>query len=295
MYFTGFADEASKDFDLQLKATKELGWNNIETRALMGGNLASISDADFDLVCEKLDANGVRFNCFGSGIANWSQNITESPEASYEELRKAIPRMNKLGTKMVRMMSFAVPEELRPQSMDYLDEVIKRVKVLAKMAEDAGILLVHENCTNWGGLSYEHTLKLLDKVNSPNLKLVFDTGNPVLHKDYRGEAPYSYQNAWEFYSNVKEHIAYIHIKDGRIDETDTMIYTFPGEGDGCVRQILTDAFASGYDGGISIEPHMAVVFHDASQNKDQADELSYDNYVEYGQKMIALVESIKGN
>jgi sugar phosphate isomerase/epimerase len=295
MYFTGFADEASKDFDLQLKATKELGWSNIETRALMGGNLASISDADFELVCEKLDANGVKFNCFGSGIANWSQNITESPEASYEELRRAIPRMNKLGTKMVRMMSFAVPEELRPQSMDYFDEVIKRVKVLAKMAEDAGILLVHENCTNWGGLSYEHTLKLLDKVNSPNLKLVFDTGNPVFHKDYRGKAPYSYQNAWEFYSNVKEHIAYIHIKDGRVDETDTMIYTFPGEGDGCVRQILTDAFASGYDGGISIEPHMAFVFHDASQNKDQADELAYENYIEYGQKMIALVDSIKGN
>jgi hypothetical protein len=30
------------------------------------------------------------------------------------------------------------------------------------MAEDAGLLCVHENCMNWGGLSYEHTLKLLE-------------------------------------------------------------------------------------------------------------------------------------
>ncbi|MCF6176016.1 MAG: sugar phosphate isomerase/epimerase [Victivallaceae bacterium] len=293
MYFTGFADEAGKDFDLQLKATKELGWENIETRALLSGNLASISDEEFEQVCEKLDANGIKFNCFGSGIANWSQNITDSPEPSYEELRKAIPRMEKLGIKMVRMMSFAVPEELRPQSMDYFDEVVKRVQVLTKMAEHAGILLVHENCTNWGGLSYEHTLKLLDKVNSPNFKLVFDTGNPVLHKDYRGDAPYSYQNAWEFYSNVKEHIVYIHIKDGIIDADDKMVYSFPGEGAGYVRKILTDAFKNGYDGGISIEPHMAFVFHDSSQNKDQADELAYQNYVEYGHKMMILVDSIK--
>jgi sugar phosphate isomerase/epimerase len=292
MYLTGFADEAGKDFDLQLKATKELGWENIETRALLDGNLASISDADFELVCEKLDQNGVKFNCFGSGIANWSKKITEAPESSYEELRNAIPRMDKLGIKMVRMMSFAVPEELRAQSWDYLDEVIKRVKVLVKMAEDAGILLVHENCTNWGGLSYEHTLKLMEKIPSPNFKLVFDTGNPILHNDYRGDGPYNtYQNSWEFYSNVKEHIAYIHIKDGRVDENGTMVYSFPGEGDGCVRQILTDAFKNGYDGGISIEPHMAYVFHDASQNK--AEELAYQNYVEYGQKMMALINSIK--
>ncbi len=293
MYFSGFADEAGKDFDLQLKATKELGWKHIETRALMSGNLASISNEEFELVCHKLDDNKIKFNCFGSGIANWSQNITEPPDNSYEELRKAIPRMQKLAIPMVRMMSFAVPEELASRAMDYFDEVIKRLQVLVKMAEDGGILLVHENCSNWGGLSWEHTLRMLDAIDSPNFKLVFDTGNPVFHKDYRGHEPYSYQNAWNFYNNIKEHIAYIHIKDGRIDENDKMVYCFPGEGDGYVRQVLSDAFANGYDGGISIEPHMAFVFHDATQNQDEA--LAYQNYIEYGRKTMALVDDIKAN
>jgi hypothetical protein len=89
---------------------------NIETRNLFGKNLASISDAEFDSVCEKLDAAGVKFNCYGSAIANWQKPITEGPESSYEEFRKAIPRLRKLGTKLVRMMSFAVPAELKPRA-----------------------------------------------------------------------------------------------------------------------------------------------------------------------------------
>ena len=109
MYYTGFADEASPDIDLQIKATKELGWSNIEARGLYGSNLAFLSDAQFEELCGKLSASGVSINCFGSGIANWAKPITDSPESSYDEFRKAIPRMHKLGIKMVRMMSFAVP------------------------------------------------------------------------------------------------------------------------------------------------------------------------------------------
>ena len=44
MYLTGFADEAAKDIDGQIKATLELGWTNIESRAISGTNLHDISD-----------------------------------------------------------------------------------------------------------------------------------------------------------------------------------------------------------------------------------------------------------
>ena len=55
MYFTGFADEASADLDRQIEATKALGWENIETRALLGKNLGTISDEEFELVQRKLE------------------------------------------------------------------------------------------------------------------------------------------------------------------------------------------------------------------------------------------------
>ena len=51
---------------------------------------------------------GVKINCFGSAVANWGKRIDESFDTSLEEAKRAIPRMQKLGTKLVRIMSFAV-------------------------------------------------------------------------------------------------------------------------------------------------------------------------------------------
>ncbi len=291
MYFTGFADEASADLDRQIEATKALGWTNIETRALFGKNLGTISDEEFEIVQRKLEESGVHFNCYGSAVANWANPITESPEKSYQEMRVALPRMQKLGTKLIRIMSFAVPAELKPRSMEFFDEVVKRLQVIVKMAEDAGVVCVHENCMNWGGLSYEHTLRLCDKLaSSPAFRLVFDTGNPVFNDDIRGKAPYRKQSSWEFYKNVREFIVYIHIKDAKWNGNQP-VYTFAGEGWGEVERILSDAFATGYDGGISIEPHMNKVFHDPDANVNE--KLSFENYVEYGKRLMALVDRIR--
>jgi sugar phosphate isomerase/epimerase len=126
------------------------------------------------------------------------------------------------------------------------------------------------------------------------LKLVFDTGNPVFTDDYSSAKPYPKQSTWEFYSHVKQHIAYIHIKDGVWDQkSEQMKDTVPGEGEGSVGEIIRDLLAGGYDGGISIEPHMSVVFHDESVTS--SDEQRYNNYVEYGRRMNEIITGIKKN
>ncbi len=289
MHLTGFADEAANDLDGQIKAVQALGWSHIECRNIDGKNLTAITDDEFDVVCEKLQKAGISINCFGSGVANWAKPITDPPDSSYQELKIAIPRMHRLGTKMIRVMSFHVPEDDSINDPDVVKEVIKRMKVLTAMAEDAGITLVHENCDNWGGRSYEHTLRLLDAIPSPNFKLVFDTGNPVFRMDVRGKPPYQRQDSLEFYRNVRDHVVYIHIKDG-IMKNDVTEFTYPGEGDGHVVEVCSDLFQRGYDGAFSIEPHLAVVFHDKSvQSKD---DIRFANFVEYGKRMEKLLISV---
>ena len=59
-----------------------------------------------------------------------------------------------------------------------------------------------------------------------------------------------------------------------------------------VRDILKDGLARGYDAGISIEPHMVVVFHDA-QSKASNDEAMRQNYVEYGRRVEKMVQEIR--
>jgi sugar phosphate isomerase/epimerase len=298
MYYTGFADEAGASIDVQIEATKELGWLSIESRNIDGVNLTDISDEKFDEVTQKLADAGITINCFGSAIANWSRDPRKDEDFQYsvEALKRAIPRMQTLGTEMLRGMSFAVVRDAEPDSPELEKLVFEKVNHLVKMCEDGGVFYMHENCMNYGGMSHEHTLKLLDNVKSPNFKLVFDTANPVFTDRRIGPKPYRKQSSWEFYSNVKEFVEYVHIKDAHyIGESGGIFprteHVFPGEGDGDVEKIVKDLLTNGYDGGLSIEPHLAVVFHDDSVQS--ADDVRYNNYVEYGRRFMQLVAKIE--
>lgn len=285
MYLTGFADEAAQDLATQIKATKELGWNAIESRNINGKNIHDIRDADFEKVVELLDKEGVYINCFGSAVANWAKNIKDDFSITLEEVERAIPRMQRLGTKMIRIMSYARCEG----EEQYKEERFKRLTEVVRLFKKAGIQPVHENCMNYGGMSWKHTHELMENV--PGLKLIYDTGNSPFMKDY-SKGGDVWQDSWEFYSQIKEHIAYIHIKDSLnpVDGNPEK-YTLPGEGQGYVKEILKDLYESNYNGGISIEPHMATVFH--AKDKDGIDwDWNYKVYVKYGQKLMELLEGM---
>ncbi|MCX7020308.1 MAG: TIM barrel protein [bacterium] len=290
MFFTGFADEAAGDIDGQIRATRELGWDYIEARNVNGRNIHDIPEKEFDEVCGKLSDAGVRINCFGSNIANWGKNITDPFDSSLEEARRAIQRMKRLGTSCVRVMSFGVLKDRDPGAQ-WEKERFRRLRKLVRMFADEGLLPLHENCANYGGMGAAFTLHLLENV--PGLRLVFDTGNPIVTPDYEKPLPRPRQSSWDFYERVRDYVDYIHIKDGVFVRAlpgaifDEAQFTWPGNGDGDVNRIVTDLLARGYDGGFSIEPHLAVLYHLAQGQTD--DEARYAGYIEYGRRFMRLV------
>ncbi|MBP8131804.1 MAG: sugar phosphate isomerase/epimerase [Candidatus Hydrogenedentes bacterium] len=278
MFFSGISDEAGQSIGAQVKAHRELGWSHMELRCVDGVNFTQVPDAVFALVCETLAEAGMQVSCFSSAIANWARPITTDPQVDIDDLARAIPRMHKLGTPFIRVMSYPNDKNHPLPEREWRNESIRRMKTLAKMAEDGGVILAHENCSGWGGLSAENSNILLGEVGSPALKVVFDTGNPVTYE----------QDSWEYYRAVFDSIVYVHIKDAkRINGEDH--YTYCGEGDGYVREIVTDLLQSGYDGGFSIEPHLAAIIH--TGQKADSEEHLYDSYVEYGRRLMRIVES----
>lgn len=286
MYLTGFADEASKDINDQIQVTKELGWEFIESRGVGNKNLVEISEDEFDIVENTLNKAEVKINCFGSAIANWAKKITDDTNPSLEETDRAIVRMKRLGTKMIRIMSYALIPNLPPEEQLF-DKRVEWLKVIVGKFRDADLIPVHENCMNYGGMGSKYTLQLIEKI--PEMGLVFDTGNPVFTKDYESDDQNKKQSAWEFYSAIKNKIDYVHIKDGCFDEEkQSTNYTFPGEGDGDVERIVKDLLDNGYQGGFSMEPHMQSVHHDESSKVTTTD--AYQNYLEYGKRFMKLLE-----
>jgi sugar phosphate isomerase/epimerase len=274
----------------QIHATLELGWNSIEMRTVeipgnARANFHDIPDSAFDVAVRELEAAHLRVHCFGSAIMNWSKKVTEPFQMTQDEVKRTIPRMQRLGVKFVRIMSY------KPEDHEYRipSEVFRRVREVTNRFLDHGIQPLHENCMNFGGMSWQHALDLLDKC--PGLKWRFDPANPVFNFDRSKARPWSPQDPWEFWTHLRDHVEHIHIKDARWNAAKKDAdYTWPGEGEGRVRDILRDAMTRGYNGAVSIEPHMVVVFHDA--NSKARDEDTRRNFIEYGRRTEALIAEL---
>ncbi|MDQ2078829.1 sugar phosphate isomerase/epimerase family protein [Xanthobacteraceae bacterium Astr-EGSB] len=288
MRLSGFADEAASGIDGQIAVTKTLGWPCIEARSVDGVNIHDIPDAAFEEVRRKLDAAGIRINCFGSTIANWSKSVDEPFADTLATVARAISRMRTLEVPFVRIMSYAILRDAQGRALpdQKKEERFHRLREICGRFRDAGITPVHENCMNYGGMSWEHTLEMLAAV--PGLALVYDTGNPGITPDFRKPFPYPNQDAFECYEKLRQHIVHVHIKDGvRDPATDEERYFFPDQGVCKVGETLQSLLASGYDGDFSIEPHMAVVFHHTEVSSSE--QARIDNYVEYGRRFERML------
>ena len=286
---SGFTDEAAADLAGQIRITQQLGWSHLSARMIDGTNIHDLPEEKFAEVCQQLETADIKVAEFGSMIGSWAKTIHSDWELTLAEIRRAIPRMQRLGVQFIRIMSYAQC----PWGEDQLEEErFRRLREITSRFSDAGLEALHENCMNWGGFSADHTLRLLEEV--PGLRLVFDTGNPVFQRDRSKPEPHPWQNALEFYHKVKSAVAHVHIKDGIMhQEEGEPDYTFAGEGKGFTKEIVADLISRGYDGFIAIEPHIAKVFHSEEQANNPQRE--YDLYLEYGQKFHKLVQTIQRN
>ena len=292
MILTGISDEAANTLEGQIAALKKLRWRYVEMRGVEvpgfpKGNFHEIPEAAFDIALSKLSEAGIQVYCFGSTIMNWAKRIDDPPfDVTLAEVNRCIPRMQKAGAKFVRVMSYKPKDD----ESQIPKEVFHRVREVVRKFLDVGIQPVHENCMNYGGMSSAHALQLLQEV--PGLKWAFDPANPIFNSDRSRPKPWPRQDPWEFWTQVRDVTAHIHVKDASWNPAkNDADYRWPGEGDGRVRDILSDALHRGYDGGISIEPHMVVVFHDAQSKSD--DSAIQQNFVEYGRRLEQILLEVR--
>lgn len=283
---SGFTDEVSDDLDVQIRALKELGWHHIDLRTVAGKNVSALSDDEFERIYQQLGENDIEIACFGSTVANWGRNAASDLNQDLQDLKRSIRHMQRSGVRYIRIMSYKV-EKPYPLDSDIESVITDNIRKIVEIAEDSGVVCVHENCETWGGQSYQHSLRLLEEVDSEALQLVFDTGNPVAMLDVRGEEPYAYQDPLLFFEQVQEFVAYIHIKDA-VREENGVRYVFPGQGEARVQEILASAAKKMSGVPISIEPHVAVVFHDPSVTAPL--EERWNTFIEYGKQLVRMAE-----
>ena len=237
---TGFADEIGNDFGEQLSVLSELGIRHLELRSAWGVNVLNLSVEQRATAKQLLDDAGISVSSIGSPIGKI--NIAGDFAAHLRRMGHAAHVAHQFGAPYIRLFSFFIDAGDDPDR--HRDEVIARMTALASVAEKNELIALHENEKEIFGDIPRRCVDITESVGSPNLRLIMDPANFV----QCGVDPFG-----EAYPMMREHLAYLHIKDARFDTGEVVP---AGEGDGRVRELIRALCVDGFDGFFSIEPHL---------------------------------------
>jgi sugar phosphate isomerase/epimerase len=239
--FSGFGDEISPDLNEQLKVLASEKIAFIELRGVGGKNILDLTDAEMEEAELTLIDQGFEVSAIGSPIGKI--RVDEDFDAHLDRFKRAIDAAKFFETNLIRVFSFYPPEgkDIR----QYRGEVIKRMEAIARLAEENDVIACHENEAKIYGEGPKECLDILKTVPSANLRAVFDPANFVL----AGFHPYD--DCWPL---LKDYVEYFHIKDAKMKEK-TVVPAH--EGDGQIKSVLRDAIKSGFEGFVSLEPHLS--------------------------------------
>ena len=272
---SGFADEIDKDLDIQIDVLKQLGQEYIEFRGADGITVGRYTIEQAKETMARLEEAGIKVSSIGSPIGKIK--INEDFEPHFEVYKRIVEIAKIMGTKNIRMFSFFIPEG--EDADQYEEEVCARLEKFIEYAKEQDVVLLHENEKDiYGDVAYR-CLNLMKKFYGDHFKCVFDFANFVQCK----------QDTLEAYEMLKPYITYIHVKDAIWETAEVVV---PGTGDGNLKQIFTALDEAGYEGFLSLEPHLVNFGALASLERNAAERKLSDGAKAYMLAHGALVEML---
>lgn len=237
---SGFSDEISKEIVTQFEVLNKLNIRYFEPRGIDGKNISTLNDEEVLELKAKMEQYGIRVSSIGSPIGKIK--LTDSFEEHFEVFKRVVKTAKMLDTKYIRMFSF-YHEGGDEWTAEERAEVIARLKKMIAYAEEQDVILLHENEKAIYGDTADRCIDLMKELYGPHFKAVFDPANFV---QCGQDTKYAYEN-------LKNYIEYMHIKDALFEDGKVVP---AGCGDGNVEYVLNALMENGYDGFLSLEPHL---------------------------------------
>jgi sugar phosphate isomerase/epimerase len=238
---SAFGDEIADDLATQLDVLVSEGVRHLELRGAWGKNVLDLDPGELRRARALLDERGCGVSAVGSPIGK--SRLDQPRTFELERLERAVAACEALGTRNIRIFSFFVPEG---RATEHREEVLERLGALAERAGQAGVNLLHENEKEIYGDTGERCRDLLETIGSPALRMAFDPANFV----QCGVRPM--EQAWPI---LAEYVTHVHIKDAVFADGGVRP---AGQGDGAVPQLLGTLVERGYQGFLTLEPHLKV-------------------------------------
>lgn len=238
---SGFGDEIDDDPALQVAVLQGLGANHIEVRSAWGTNVVDLSEQQLEYLAGLLAGKKMKVSAIASPVGK--VDVSLPVEHEVERLRRAVRAAQVLDAQYIRIFSFYYGKGVAAEAVR--EDVLERMRALAAVAEEAGVILLHENEKDIYGDIPDRVLDIMKNVDSPALKVAWDAANFV----QAGVKPFE-----EGYAKLRPYLVYLQVKDARFADGEVVP---AGEGDGDVLRTVQALKEDGFVGFASLEPHLA--------------------------------------
>ena len=271
---SAFGDEIDGRLERQLEVLAQHDIKYIEMRGVNGKCIVDYTLEEVMEIKRQLDERGFKLSAIGSPIGKIG--ILDDFEPHFQLFKHTLEIAKIMEVKYIRMFSFFIPQGEEPGK--YRDEVMKRWRRFIEAAEGKNVVLLHENEKDIYGDTPERCLDLFETMNCDYLKATFDPANFV---------QCNVKTYPEAYEVLKDHIAYMHIKDAIYSNHQVVTV---GHGEGNIKELLKELKDSGFKGFLSIEPHLTdfLGFANLEQNSNSIKEVSTDGSKEFSSALMAL-------
>ena len=237
---SGFVDEAGLSIEEQLEAAKQSQLRYIDLRGIGDGNISSLPADQASAVRSQLDAAGLTVNMFGSPIGKI--DITDGVRSDLDKLEHLARMADIFDCRAVRVFSYFNKTGIDP--VTWGQQAIERLGTLRAKAMELGLSIWLENERHIFGDRLPEVMRILDELHDgESFRMIFDFDNFNQSGD----------NCYANWQKLKGRVDAFHLKDS----TKEAMHVPIGQGAGYAREILTEAKASGWQGSLSLEPHLA--------------------------------------
>jgi sugar phosphate isomerase/epimerase len=277
-------DEIDDHLPRALLVARELGMTHVELNSISGKNVTDLSLEDVTRAQSLLVEQGWRVSAvstpafkavllddvprgglqrhpeFQKHLEICEQGLQlarffDAPFVRIFSFRKS--GMAGLGNPSPRMFAGGeIPDE-------YLERIVEGLTIAGELAAKAEKMLVLENVRSCWGNTGENAARIIEAVNSPWLKAIWDPGNSYVS----GGDPMT------GYEAIKPHAVHVHVKDAAIREAATGLTSWACIGCGEVnyREHFAALLRDGYNGVICLETH----WRGEGMNKEESSRQSF--------------------
>ncbi|HEX7008335.1 MAG TPA: sugar phosphate isomerase/epimerase family protein [Phycisphaeraceae bacterium] len=236
---SALSDEAGAAPQEQVRALREAGIRYVDLRSIGEHNIASLPVDQARELQQMLQDAGVRVQMFASPIGKI--DISEDFQADLDRLNHLGELASVFNCHSIRIFSYF--NRAGRDKGQWQSQAIDRLTQLADRADRLGLTLYHENERHIFGETLARVQAIAEAFHGRDtFKFIFDFDNYV----QAGEDP------WDNWLALRDRTDAIHLKDS----TRQGVHVPAGQGDGRVREILSDALKRNWRGPLTLEPHL---------------------------------------